>query len=298
MNAIATLVTGATGRQGGSVARHLLNRGHRVRAMTRNPHSMAATELARLGAEIVEGDFFDTSSLERAMQGMDAVFAMSTPWEAGPEQEVEQGRNLIYAALAMGVSHFLLSSIAGADEKTGIPHFDSKFEIEESLRQSGLAYTILAPAFFMENVLNPMALTTVRAGTFALALPPETRLQQITVEDIGAFAKLVLERRDPFIGKRIDIAGDELTGPEEADILSDVTGQAISYVELPIEALREESEDSARMFDWFRRVGFHADVHGLRRMYPEVGWHRFADWVRTVDLSVFVPTEYTVPPPV
>ncbi|HWN67680.1 MAG TPA: NmrA/HSCARG family protein [Haliangium sp.] len=277
------LVTGATGKQGGAVARALLAKGHQVRAATRDPESEAAQLLARGGARLVEADFRKRDSLIAAMRGTDAIFAMTTFFEEGVDAEIEQGKALVEAAGAAGVPYVVYTSVAGADQKTGIPHFDSKYEVEKHLQASGLAYAVVAPVYFMENVYFPQALDALRQGVYAAALPGDRQLEQIAVEDIGNFAALVIEQRDRFAGQRIDIASDELDGNEQADILSEVLGRPIRYQEVPLDALRQQSEEMALMYEWFDRVGYDADILALRETYPEVGWHTFEDWVRKQD---------------
>src|SRR4051812_29113567 len=121
----SVLVTGATGQQGGALARHLRSQGYRVVAFTRRADSPAARALEALGAELAIGDFDDPASLEAAARRADTLFAMATPFEDGPEAEIRQGMNLVDAARRAGVRHFVYSSVAGADRLTGIPHFDS-----------------------------------------------------------------------------------------------------------------------------------------------------------------------------
>src|SRR5579872_4953792 len=118
------LVSGATGKQGGACVEALLTRGHRVRALTRNPASPAANRLREQGVEIAVGDFNDRDSLVRAARGADAVYAMSTPYEQGAEQETAQGIIITDAARAARIAHFVYSSVASADRGTGIEHFD------------------------------------------------------------------------------------------------------------------------------------------------------------------------------
>src|SRR5258708_9811217 len=148
------LVTGATGKQGGHLVRALLARGHSIRALTRKPESPAAAALAARGVTIVTGDFEDQGSLERAARGVDTVFAMSTPFESGDQAETREGINIVRAASALGVSHLVYSSVAGADRATGIPHFDSKFEVEKEARRFGVPFTILAPGLLIEKFLH------------------------------------------------------------------------------------------------------------------------------------------------
>ena len=279
------LVTGATGKQGGHLVRELLARGHSVRALTRKPESPAAAALAELGVTIVPGNFDDEGSLERAARGVDTVFAMSTPFEGGSKTETLEGINILRAASRVRVKHFVYSSVAGADRATGIPHFDSKFEVEKEIRRSGIPFTIVAPVFFMENFLAEWMAAGIAQGSIAIAVPATRRLQQIAVEDIAQFTALVIERRESFVGKRIDIASDELTLTTVAAAISDVLGRQIKYTALPIDAVRQQNEDLARMYEWFDRVGYDADVVGLRELYPEVDWHRFSDWAGEQDWS-------------
>jgi uncharacterized protein YbjT (DUF2867 family) len=274
------LVTGATGKQGGHLVRELLARGHSVRAMTRNPESSAAAALAERGVTVVAGDFDDQESLERAVRGADTVFAMSTPFEGGEKKETREGINIVRAASSVGVKHLVYTSVAGADRATGIPHFDSKFEVEKEVRRSGVPFTIVAPVFFMENFLAEWMAPGIATGSIALALPATRRLQQIALSDIAQFTALVIERREHFLGKRIDIASDELTVATAAAEISEVSGRHIKYTALPIDTLRQFNIDQARMFEWFDRVGYDADVVGLRSDYPEVDWHRFSIWAR------------------
>jgi uncharacterized protein YbjT (DUF2867 family) len=274
------LVTGATGKQGGNLVRELIERGHTIRALTRKPESPAAAALAKRGVTIVPGDFDDQGSLERAARGVDTVFAMSTPFEGGEKTETREGINIVRAASSAGVTHLVYSSVAGADRDTGIPHFDSKFEVEKEIRRSGVPFTIVAPVFFMENFLADWMAAGIAKGSIAMALPATRRLQQIAVADIAQFTALVIERRESFLGKRIDIASDELTVARVAAEISEETGRHIEYTALPVDAVRQQNENVARMFEWFDRVGYDADVVGLRSIYPEVDWHRFSTWAR------------------
>ena len=277
---LKVLVTGATGKQGGHLVGELLARGHSVRAMTRKPDSPAAAALAKRGVTIVTGDFEDQQSLERAARGVDTVFAMSTPFERGANTETREGISIVRAASGAGVTHLVYTSVAGADQGTGIPHFDSKFEVEQEIRRSGVSYTIVAPVFFMENFLADWMVAGIAKGAVALALPATRRVQQIAVADIAQFTALVIERRGSFLGKRIDIASDELTLAAAAAAISEASGRPIAYTALPLDAVRQQNEDLARMFEWFDRVGYDADIVGLRSLYPEVDWHRFSVWAR------------------
>jgi uncharacterized protein YbjT (DUF2867 family) len=283
---IRVLITGATGQQGGAVARALIDRGHHVRALSRDPESSKAYKLRRLGAENVKGNFNDVESLKAAADGVDAVFVMGTPFELGTEKETTQGIAAVDAFNAAGVKHIVYTSVADADRDTGIPHFDSKYRVEQHIRELGLPHTIVAPVFFFDNMYAPFMLDALKQGTLAMGLPPDRKLQSVAVENIGAFTAHVIENRDDFLGKRVNIASDELSGQEYASVLSRVSGSPISYYPVPLEQIREGSEDMALMYEWFDRVGYSADIEGLRTSYPDVGWLRFEEWAQKSDWKV------------
>ena len=132
------LITGATGRQGGAVIRHLLPQGWKLRALTRNPNGHAAKQLSGQGVEIVQGDLEDPASLEQAAHGVYGIFSVQDYWVAGFQREVKQGKNLADIARKTGVTHFVYSSVGGAERNTGIAPWETKWEIEKHIRQLGL----------------------------------------------------------------------------------------------------------------------------------------------------------------
>jgi uncharacterized protein YbjT (DUF2867 family) len=283
---LSVLVSGATGQQGGALARVLLDKGHRVRAFVRRPDAQEAKELERLGAELAEGDFEEPSTIEQAARGMDAVYVVATPFEAGMEAETRHGIAAADAAKTAGVGHLVYSSVGGADQDTGIPHFDSKRKVEEHIEGLGLPYTIVAPVYFMDNLLVPWTIPQLKEGSLPMALPSSRPLQQIALSDIATFTGVVLENREEFEGRRVDIASDELAGEEVAQVLTRVIGRDIHYVELPLEQVRQAmGEDGARMFEWFHQVGYSADIATLRQEHPEVGWHTFEEWAKEQEWS-------------
>lgn len=280
------LVTGATGQQGGSVARALLARGHRVRALTRKPGSEAARRLAAAGADVVAGDLADAASVRNAAQDVDTMFLVTNTYEAGAEEETRQGILAADAAKAAGIGHLIYSSVGSADRKTGVPHFESKHRVETHIAGLGLPYTVSAPVAFMENAVTPWSIDGLRQGIHAFAMPPGRALQLVAVADIGAFVATLAERREQVFGRRFDIAGDALSGEAQAKILSQVLGRPITYQAIPVAVMRQQSEDVALMFEWFDRIGYAADITALRRDFPEVGWHGYADWARGFDWSL------------
>ncbi|MFF4569533.1 NmrA/HSCARG family protein [Streptomyces sp. NPDC001410] len=276
-------VTGATGAQGGATARALLAAGHRVRALTRTPAGPAAEALRRLGADVRYADFDDRPSLDAALAGADSLFAVTTPFGTDTATEVRQGRTLLDAAAAARVGHIVFTSAAHADRGTGIPHYDSKDEIERHLRTTGVPWTVIAPAAFMDNFSSGWTLEGLRENTFAWPMPADRPLTLIPAFDIGAFAALVLQRRSAFTGRRVDIASDELTATQIAAALSAATGRPVTHREVPLSHVRTHSDDLAAMFSYFTTTGLDVDVTALRRDHPEVGWHTFADWATAQD---------------
>ena len=210
-NSKLVLVTGVTGKQGGAVARALIAKGHRVRGMTRNVESDAARAVAALGVDLVAGDFRDSDSLAAAVAGVDTVFAMGTPFEAGEDAEIAQGVALVDAAVDAEIDHFVYTSVASADKSTGIPHFDSKWEVEKHLASTALDWSVIAPVYFMENLFFGENLGALQNGSYPVPLPLDLSLQQVAVADIGAFGALVVDRKDDFVGRRVEIASDEST---------------------------------------------------------------------------------------
>jgi uncharacterized protein YbjT (DUF2867 family) len=272
------LVTGATGAQGGAVTRALLARGHRVRALTRAPHSVAAQELRRLGADIAPGDFDDPASLRAALDGVRAVFAVTTPFGSDTDTEVRHGITLVDAA--RDVDHIVFTSASNADRRTGIPHFDSKQLIEEHLVAAGPRWTILGPAAFIDDKFGEWTLQGLRQGTFHLPMPSDRPLHLIAVRDIAAVAVLALEQPDRFAGRRLDLAGEALTPAGMAEALTAAIGRPIRHHRPPLDVVARYSADLAAMFGYFTEVGTDIDLRRLHAELPEITWTRYADFVR------------------
>ena len=270
-------MTGATGQQGGTLARLLLQKKHKVYALTRNTQSPAAQDLRNKGAKLVKGDLDDSDSLKQVVNGIDSIFLMGTPFEDGTEAETRRGKLMADIAKENSIEHLVYSSVANADKNTGIPHFEGKYKIELHIKNLRIPFTIIGPTFFMENLLG----LGLQQGQLALPLSPSSILQQSALENIAEFSALVLEHRKPFLGKRIDIASDEVTGERATKILSNELGYRIKYVQIPLEQVRQANEDMARMYDWYERVGTGINISSLHQEYPEVNWHTFEDWAKS-----------------
>ncbi len=283
---LSVLVMGATGSQGGAVVRNLLPKGHRIRTLTRNPDSTKAKQLADQGVEVLKGDFTDSDSLVKAATGLVSLFAMTTPYEAGMEAETKQGIALADAVKQAGVGHLVFNSVASADRNTNIPHFDSKYKVEQHIASLKVPYTIVAPVFFTENWFAPWFLPSIQEGTLKFAMPVDRPLQQVSVDSIGAFSAAMIERREQVFGKRFDIAGDELTGKETVAVISKASGRTIGYEGFNPELMRADNPDFAEMFSWFNKVGYSADIKNLHKEFPEVQWQNLDQWARQQDWSV------------
>jgi uncharacterized protein YbjT (DUF2867 family) len=279
-----TLVTGATGKQGGAVAHLLLEHGRSVRALTRHPDSPAARALAERGAEIVKGDLTDRVAMDAAIKGTDAVFLVTTPYGSSPAEETKQGVTVADVAKAAG-AYVVFTSVSNADRDTGIPHFDSKFEVEKHLRAIGAQAAIIAPVYFMENLF--FTRDQLKKGVYAVPLPPNRKLAQIAVADIAAVAVAALEDPSRYAGKRYDLAGDELSGEECARALSNAAGRPFQYFQVPLDVIRKaRGEDGVIMYKWFETTGYSFDRALLARNFPGVKWTPFEAWAKQLPKDV------------
>lgn len=274
------LVSGATGQQGGAVLRHLLDIGFHVRVLTRNPNQTTARDLAESGVEVFKGDFMERDSLDRALDGVHGAFSVQNAHSAGIEGEIEQGKAFADAAKDANVKHFVYTSVGGAERNTGIPHFDSKGEIEKHIHSIGLPATILRPVFFMNNWTRFKE--TILGGQLLSPLSPDTKLQQIAVDDIGFFAALAFADPDKWIDQAIEIAGDELTMTETAETFSHALDQKVEFVQVPWDKWEEQAgEEMTTMYRWFEEKGYQADIKKLRDLHP--GLKNLTSFLQTQD---------------
>jgi len=272
------VVTGATGQQGGAVARRLLARDWKVRALTRELGKPAAQTLASVGAEVVQADNDDRPSLERAMQGAYGVFSVQNFWlpDVGKEGEVRQGKHVADAAKAAGVKHLVYSSVGAAHRGMGQEHFATKYEIEQYIQALGLPYTILRPVAFMENCFWQRAAIT--NGTYTgWGLRPDKGLQLIAVDDIGVFVELALANPTDYLGKTVEIAGDELNESQIAATLAKVIGRPVQLAQQSLPEGKQPTPEQVAMFQFFNGRGYDADIPALRKVHP--GLRTFEQWL-------------------
>jgi uncharacterized protein YbjT (DUF2867 family) len=275
------LVTGATGRQGGAVVRHMQPKGWKLRALTRNPNSYAAKQLARQGVELVQGDLDDPGSLERAAEGVYGIYSVQDFWTVGAKREVQQGKNLADVAKRAGVEHFVYSSVGGAERQTGITHWETKWEVEKHIRNLKLPVTILRPASFMETYHILEVEVGLLKGKLADPVRGDKPYQTIATDDIGGFVALAFERPKEFIGLELEIAGSELTNLQAAEVFSSVLNRPVKFQKLPMLIVKLFlGKEFYQMFHWFNSAGYKANIPELRRKYPEVQLHTLEEWLR------------------
>jgi uncharacterized protein YbjT (DUF2867 family) len=263
-------VTGATGQQGGAVARKLLAEGWKVRALTRDVNKPAAQELASLGAQVVRADMENRAELDAAFKGAYGVFSVQNFWlpNIGFDGEIRQGKNVAEAAKAAGVQHLVYSSVGAAHRGMGQKHFESKWIIEQHIHSLDIPFTILRPAAFFENFNWERA--AILNGTFnGLGLRPEKERQLIAVEDIGVFVVLAFANPDQYTGKTIELAGDELTESQLAETFAKVIGRPVRLTVPPTGGNRRRTdEEMTAMFNFFNAEAYDADILALRKLHP------------------------------
>lgn len=273
------LVAGATGQQGGAVARELLKAGYQVRAMTRKPEGDAAKALAAAGAEIVKGDLDDAASVSAALKGAWGAFAVQNTWEAGVEGEERQGKQFAELAKKAGVQHLVYTSVGSSHRKTGVPHFENKARIEQTIKSLGFpSYVILRPVFFMQNMKTFFAPDA--NGNFYVAMSPGRKLQMIAVADIGKYGRLAFDKAAELNGQAIDIAGDELSMTEAGKIISQASGKPANHVKANIEDVRAYSADMAMMFEWFESTGYDVNIAANEKKYG-IKPTSFSEWAKS-----------------
>ncbi|WP_227375954.1 NmrA/HSCARG family protein [Haladaptatus halobius] len=261
----SVLVVGATGTQGGAVVDNLLgsDADFDVHGLTRHPESDSARQLADRGVTVDEGNLEEKDTLRPVVEDVDAVFGVTDFYEAGYDGEVREGTNLAEVAADVGVEHFVFSSVGGAERDTGIPHFDSKYEVEERIRELDLPATVVRPVFFMQNFEGQR--DSIEDGTLALALDEGVSLQMVDVDNVGAFVARAFENPEQYRGEAVELASDEHTVESAADAFSEVLGRDVEARHLSIEDVREQmGDESATMFEWFNEHGYEADIDALR----------------------------------
>jgi uncharacterized protein YbjT (DUF2867 family) len=299
-------VFGATGAQGGGLARAILDDpggGFAVRAVTRKVDSDKARTLAAGGAEVVAADLDDAASVERAMQGAYGAYGVTNYWEHfSPEKELAQARTLAQAAKAAGIRHFVWSTLEDTRRKVPlddprmptllghykVPHFDAKGEADDLFRAAGVPTTFLLTSFYWDNLIHfGMGPKPGPDGVLQFVLPMgDAKLPGIAVEDIGRCAYGIFQAGPTSVGQTLGIAGEHLSGAEMAAALGKALGREVRYVAVTPEQYRgfgfPGADDLGNMFQYKRdfEADFRAprDVEAARRLNPRL--QTFAQWLQ------------------
>jgi uncharacterized protein YbjT (DUF2867 family) len=280
-NENVVLVTGGTGSQGGATVTHLLAaKKVRVRVLTRNLESPKAKSLAARGAELVKGDFEDVASLMTALAGVSAAFSVQQWTEKGGTAAEElNGKRFADAVKASGSPHLVYSSAEGAERKSGLGHYESKWAIEQHIRDLKLPATILRPVGFMDALGVPAVQRGIYLGMFRANWGVSHRVQFVATYDIGWFAARALEDPERYAGRVIPLAGDELNVADIIRTYKTVTGHKPWVAPVPaFAAKRMVPKEFADMFRWIREKGFEADIARVRQEYPQL--LTFAGWLK------------------
>ncbi len=288
MDAHEILVMGVSGQQGGAVACSLIERGQPFKAISRTASKIQ--QFSEAGCVVCEADLSNPDSLARELEGVKRVYLVTSPFESGPDGEIEQGVNFVDAAAAAGVEDIVYSSVSSADAAPDVPHFESKRIIERYIAATAMSATILRPVWFMTNFGSPWCLPSILSGALRLPLLPSRPMQMVSLETIGNFGAEALLHPSAFGGRTIDLACDEMTMPEAMRLLSHASGMPIRYeVMSEAESYDEFGPDFAKMFHWFNEVGYDVNITGLAKWGIELQSFRQylsdASWVRNLRQS-------------
>ena len=299
-------VFGATGAQGGSLAKAILNDANKefaVRAVTRNINSDKAKQLAQLGAEVVAGDVDDAASVEKALEGAYGAYFVTFFWDHfSAEKETEQAKTFANAAKKAGIKHAIWSTLEDTREfvplhdnrmptlnnKYKVPHFDGKGEADKFFIEAGVPTTFFYPSFYWENFIYFGAGPKKDAdGKLALTLPiGDAKMGGISAEDIGKCAYGIFKKDQELIGKKVGVAGEQLTGQQMADSLSKALKQPVVYNKVPAAEYRSfgfpGAEDLGNMFQFYDEFESHVnmlrEVNFSRELNPEL--QSFDQWLK------------------
>lgn len=265
-------VTGATGNQGSAVVNSLLAKGYSVKALTRNPDARKAKTLKEKPVHIIKGDLNDIATYAGHLKNVAGIFSVQT-FENGIDKEIKQGIALADCAKQYGIKHFIYSSVIGSDQHTGIPHWESKFIIENHIKSLGISYTILRPSSLYENFLIPQVKSRILKGK--LVTPTEgNKVQQfISAEDIGKISAAIFENPSFYRSKTLVLASEEMNMQQAAQIFSEVLGRKITYSKLPGFITRlVMGKDLHKMFSWINKndAVFLKDLDAFKKEFPEL----------------------------
>lgn len=265
------VVTGVTGRQGGAVARHLLQRGWKVQGLVRRPNCKAARDMAALGVELIAGNLDDRDSLVQAFSGAYGVFAVTNFWTEGIAKEREQGLRMAEVAKECGVQHFVFTSGGAADRGTGVPQIESKHAIEQHIWALNLPATVLRPNIFMEVLTDTAFFPPLFWGMMQSVIGKQRPLNWTAVEDIGAAAAEVFEDRERFLGRTLTLVSETRTMDECLRLFAQVDGRKPWALTLPTWMVKRlVSKELVALWEWMRDDAMEGSVAETREIHRQV----------------------------
>lgn len=268
MTTLTVLVVGATGNQGCATVDALADTDFQVRALVRG-NGAGAERLRARGVEVVTGDLDDADSLARAMRDVHGVFGVVNFRDGGVAVEEERGKRIADACARTGVRHLVYSSVGGAERDSGVPHFESKWRVEQHIRRIGVPHSILRPTTFMTNLNEMSAVVRLVALSMSRGAMDDARpLQMIAVRDIGRWAAHMFAHPTRYLGTAVEIAGDELTFGQMITAYQRVYGRRPRSMPLPASMLPRG--DMGRMFTWISHEGYRADLAANRAAIPDL----------------------------
>ncbi|TVR13422.1 MAG: NmrA/HSCARG family protein [Balneolaceae bacterium] len=265
------LVFGVTGRQGGAAAVYLQKAGWKVRGVSRNPEKDKAKKMVAAGIEMVKGNLDDPETVKDAFSGVHGVFSVQNPWITGLKKEVEHGRRIVDLASDAGVKHLVYASAGTGDKSTGVPHFNTKAEIEESVKASGIPFTILRSASFMElmrdkDFLPPLVMWNVMPKIIGDEFP----VIWISAHDVGAVTASVFNNPGEFAGKELQLAADKQSVKECREIYTSLYGNPPKRIPAPAWLFKLMQKDLYKMFLWMLQYKEpESIIEDTRKIYPE-----------------------------
>ncbi|NNK73731.1 MAG: NmrA/HSCARG family protein [Flavobacteriaceae bacterium] len=278
MESSTIFISGITGNQGGALARQLLNQNKSIYGLTRDPDSNKAKVWKTKGVEIIKGDMNEPHTYQSCLDKADVVFLVQSL--QGKEQEIQQGKRFIDSIKPENKTHLIYSSVLGADLNTGVPHFDSKYELENYIKSKALDYTIIRPASFYENHLYPRVAGDIKKGKYVSPLKRNCKQQMIGIEDIGKITSAIVSEKEKYNKKVISIATDEWLIGDIPDAFSKVMGKPVKYKKLPgIIARLAMGKNLSKMFKYMNQNDFTVinDIQGIRDEFNIEG--DFKSWI-------------------
>jgi uncharacterized protein YbjT (DUF2867 family) len=264
MSSKVILVTGATGNQGTAVIKALQETDFQIRALVRDPKSSKAASLRAQGIELAVGDLDDSASLVRAMREAWGVFSVVNFTKGGVDKAAKRSMRIADAAKKADIKHFVFSSVGGAERRSGVPHFEAMWRVEKHIRTLSIPYTILRPTAFMVNLME--AAQPLRFMMMSVYRGLGKTLQMVAVEDVGKWVAHIFMHRAKYLGKAVEIAGDDVSYGMMAKAYRKTYGKVPRNIKFPIALFR--GGDMGKMIQWFDKHGYKADIRANHQEVP------------------------------